>query len=307
MDEKDIDQKSIRTYESDIANAIQHKSVSRVSMTMAEEEKRQENANVVVVAQTDDSKKGHGSLVKNIFIILLSLIILAAGIGATYYFYTISPLTVRQPSQPTTPTTVVISSIVTPDVQKTLDITGQNGSGLIGTIEKQIGSDSNSLTSGEILEFVFGIQSSTTLNRVTGPQFISLLGLNPPSSFTSSLTNQWMFGTYLPASGTVDINPAPFVILTTNFFQNAFAGMLKWEPTMGSDLAGLFGLQPSQWVGGTFHDIVIKNRDAREFVDNGGNPLFLYAFIDNSTLVIAQSESALNEIIGRFESRAYVR
>jgi hypothetical protein len=52
---------------------------------------------------------------------------------------------------------------------------------------------------------------------------------------------------------------------------------------------------------------VIQNKDVREFRDENGNILFLYAFIDNSTLAIAQTEEAMNEVITRFEKKAYVR
>ena len=83
--------------------------------------------------------------------------------------------------------------------------------------------------------------------------------------------------------------------------------MLSWEPTMPSDVSAFFQIQPAQWSEGSFHDKLIKNKNVREFTDNSGNVLLLYSFIDNNTLVIAQSEAALGEIITRFENQAYVR
>jgi hypothetical protein len=314
MEEKDIEQKAIRTYESDIADAIQHRGTSQVSITLAEEKKRREDG--VVVLNTENTPKTPRSWGKNILKIVISILLLAAGVAIAYYLYTISPLSIKQPSTPATNSpTLVISSIITPDLQKIIDVTGKTNGGIINQIQNTY--QPSLLPNGGILELVIAAQASTTengqttsvLTKMTGVQFISALGLVPPNALTSSLTNQWMLGIYsataeTEASGSA---PASFVILTTNFFQNAFAGMLKWEPTMGSDLSGLFGLQASQWSAGQFHDKVIKNKDAREFTDAEGNPLFLYSFVNNNTLVIAQSETALGEIITRFESQAYVR
>jgi hypothetical protein len=246
--------------------------------------------------------------------IAISVLLLAAGIGAVYYFYTISALSVRQPSTPGSASSVTAaSSIVTPDKQKIIDVTGLDPANTLSLIEKQW--QANPLSGGGILEIILGQQASTTQNgktvmaltKVTGPQFISIIGLAPPDALTSTLTNQWMLGFYTSANNVVATTTTPFVILTENFFQNAFSGMLKWEPTMPSDLSALFGIQSSQWEGGSFQDKLVGNKDVREFTDSNGNTLFLYSFIDNNTLVIAQNEAALGEIISRFESRAYVR
>ncbi len=316
MEEKDIDPKTIRTYESDIANAIQHRQTSQASMVIASEEKKREQEKNIVIVRGNDSEapKNRNKWLKNILMIIASLILLGAGVAVAYYFYTISPLSVRQPSTPTaTSTSVIVTSIITPDLQKVLDITGQTPAGIISGVMKE--SQANPLPNGGILEIVMGKQASSTQNgktstltRVTGPQFISMIGLVPPNALTSSLTSQWMFGFYSsPNDNSAGTTSAPFVVFTDNFFQNAFAGMLSWESTMPSDFSALFGIQPAEWSGGSFHDKLIKNKNVREFTNSDGNVLFLYSFIDNNTLVIAQNEAALGEIITRFESQAYVR
>ena len=314
MEEKDIDQKSIRTYESDVANAIQHHGTSQASMVVAAQEKKHAEEKVFVV-NSGTAQKKQTSWVKNILMILGSLILLAAGVGAAYYFYTISPLSVQQPVTPAATSTPIIStSIIRPDLQKVTDITNQNSSGILAKIEQQ--AQANVLPNGGILELILGIQASTTTQngktttnfvRVTGPQFISLLGLTPPNALTSTLTNQWMIGFYSPAGDASTTNQAPFVVLTENFFQNAFAGMLGWEPTMAPDLSSLFGIPSAELVGGGFHDKLIKNKNVREYIDGSGNVLFLYSFINNGTLVIAQNETTLSALVDKFESQAYVR
>jgi hypothetical protein len=356
MEEKDIDHKAIRTYEGDIADSIQHRQTSQASMVVAAQEKKHEEE--VLVVHADEAPKTRGNWLKNTLMILGSLILLGAGVAAVYYFYTISPLSVRQPTAPApVQTAVTVSSIVTPDLQKVADITNQNPSGIINKINQV--AQANQLQSGDILEIILGQEASTTQNgkvssaleRVTGPQFFVLMGLLAPDALTTSLTDQWMLGFY-SASNTTPVESAPviiatttvatttatsttviattststdtadteftfteppatvatpFIILTNNFFQNAFAGMLSWESTMPSDLSAIFGITPAEWSSGTFHDKLVKNKNVREFTDSSGSVLFLYSFIDNNTLVIAQNEAALTEIITRFENQAYVR
>jgi len=256
MEEKDIDPKTIRTYESDIANAIQHHQTSQADMVVAAEEKKheQEQQSNVLVVHADTEPKDKIKWVKNTIMILLSLILLGGGAYIAYYFYITSPLTVKQPSTPAPAPSIVVSSIITPDLQKILDITGQTSAQISAQTEKL--SLQNTLQDGGIFEIVLAKQASSTqngkttsvLSRITGPQFISTLGLNPPQGLTSSLTNQLMFGFYSSTTGVNGTTTTPFVILTNNFFQNAFAGMLSWEPTMASDFSGLFGVQPTKML-----------------------------------------------------------
>jgi hypothetical protein len=136
-----------------------------------------------------------------------------------------------------------------------------------------------------------------------------------------------MLGEYSDANGNKDL----FVVVTHNFFQNAFAGMLSWENVMADDLKQFFGntkpvqttnitsnttststptktaWQPYFTLLGHFSDGIIKNKDAREFRTDTGNVIFLYSFIDNTKLVITSREGTLAEIITRLEQQAFIR
>ena len=58
------------------------------------------------------------------------------------------------------------------------------------------------------------------------------LSLVPPDSLTRTLTNDWMLGVFSDSTG----NKHLFVISTTDYFQDAFSGMLQWEKVMADDL-----------------------------------------------------------------------
>ena len=296
-------QKVIRTYERDIAEAIEHQQISQVSINMAEVNRQHTQAKIVTASESET--KTSGSTVKNILKILLSIILIGGGGLGGYYLYTISPLATKSP---VTQQAAIYPAIVTPDIQKTINVQSENSTQILAQIKTEIGSP---LGNGQIKELIFYEENSGSNSdssqpknvRVTGPDFISKINITPPDVLTRSLTDSWMFGIYNSAT-----TSTPFIILTTNFFQNAFSGMLKWEPTMASDLSSVFS--PGQVYllnQGGFVDKVIGNKNVREFNDQNGNTVFLYGFIDNSTLAIARNEAGFGEIVTRFEKHAYVR
>jgi hypothetical protein len=61
---------------------------------------------------------------------------------------------------------------------------------------------------------------------------VSALEINAPDILVRTLTPSWMLGIFTDSNG----QKSAFVIVTTNFFQNAFAGMLQWESVMSDDL-----------------------------------------------------------------------
>ena len=136
---------------------------------------------------------------------------------------------------------------------------------------------------------------------------LELMDIPAPNILARSLTPSWMLGIFTDNAN----NKNPFIVVTNNFFQNAFAGMLAWENVMPDDLKQYLyssdPIFPYLTVRGQFKDRIIMNKDVREFVTSQGKTLFLYSFIDNSRLVIAGNEATLSEIIARLEKSAFVR
>ena len=95
----------------------------------------------------------------------------------------------------------------------------------------------------------------------------------------------------------------PFLVLKTDYYDNAFAGMLEWEGHLTEDLLTLFGqenrvqeLSQRKWG-----DMVIKNKDTRVLLDFDGNIALVYAFKDQRTLIITTSEDTLLEVSRRLD------
>ena len=297
-------QKSLRTLEGDIQEAIQERNTSAASMVMAEQAKT-----VASISQPRERRPSNFN--KKLFIIIASIILVTLGLGGAYYLYMQSPLA---PSAPAIPKAAAIPSIVAPDAQKTLDLSGLGQNAARTAVKNALSNVGNG--NGSILQII-PVQKGTngSLNIINATDFIPLLDLPAPNVLSRSLNNQWMLGTYNDNG-----DSAPFIILTDNFFQNAYAGMIAWESTISDDFANVFGYSNMTASGGgtstlasyfniqgSWKDGVIQNKDVRAFTKPDGAVLILYSFVDNNTIVITTDGKALSEIINRLEKQTFIR
>ena len=303
---KNLVQKPIRTYEGDIADLLSKNTTSITSIAIAESVKKEK---VESLSNSDEEKNKY---LKKIIMGLVSLLLVALGISAGFYLYEKSPLSTPAPQQ----NTPKIQSIVNPDKQVSLFVDSISKEKIINEIYNEI--KKNSVGENKIIELILGEKNGESISRITGSSFIKKTGISIPDILLRSLTDRWMLGSYTENSG----QKTPFIIFTTDFFQNAFSGMLVWEKSMPEDLSLLLNFKDKVKeeqetasssissffnLRGNFIDKEIKNRDVREFVTSKNNMLFLYSFIYRDTLVLTTTESALLEIISRIEKQTYVR
>jgi len=306
-------QKPIRTYESDIAEAIAHQKTSVVTMAIAESKARNQGDSI---ANNPPSQTG-----KKVFIFILSIVFIAAGGAGGYYLYLKSPLAIAPVAQQVQK----VPSVINPDVQSIVNVPSLQKNIFIKFISDEL-SNSDTTKPGEITEFVLAQTTGSTTTRLGTAQFINAAGFTILDSLKRALTDRMMIGTISD-----DTQSYPFIIFTTDFFQNAFSGMLKWEDNMPEELADIFNYreQPvtepiltentasstpvensiSRFynIRGTFKDKAVMNRDVREFTDSEGRILFLYTFLDRNTILITTSESVISSIVNRIEKQTYVR
>lgn len=317
---QDPNLKPLRTYESDVAAAMTHRRTSVASIAIAESKAKNKGE---TLKNTAPSVTG-----KNLFVLFLSFAIVAAGAMGAYYLYTRSALFTSR-STPVAPQQKQ-NSIVPSDAFATISADGQNASSLTAKLRAESQKPQNPGTLKEII--VTETQNSSTV-RVPASDMASLLSIGAPDILLRTLAPAWMLGIYADTSG----HTSAFAIVTTDFFQNAFTGMLQWESSMPESLRPyLYAISPrtniiidspastttatstpspiSQVslpiyapIQGHFEDRIIRSKDVRVFKTNDGETLFLYSFIDNSHLIVAGNESALTEILVRLEKKAFVR
>lgn len=299
-------QKPIRTYESDIAEAIANKKTSILNIAI--EEKRKEDGTQSSTI-SNKPKPSSGSW-KKFLMLILSIILIAGGIGGGYYLYLQSPLAL-----PTQVTIVdkTIPSIIKADKQRVVEMGITRSSDFPTKIKDTLFESGGDV--GKINEYILNSTVGSTTNRIDGAQFFQMLDTSAPESLNRSLLKKWMLGTFNEEYGKV-----PFIILSTDFFQNTFAGMLKWESNMPDEMAIIFNyenrarqenatntLSSFFTIKGKFQDRTVLNRDVREFITDSGELLILYSFVDKDTLVITTNEDILKRIIQKIEKQSYLR
>ncbi len=298
-------QPKLRTYEGDIAGAMANKQSSVLSIVIAENRRKMERAANGEDVEEDKPPSQFG---RKLLVVFISILFIAGGIGGGYYLYLKSPLAVV----PVVATKPIVPSIIKPDSQNIVSIPSLKKEQLTSFIVNQF--NTQKVSAGKIIEIVPEFTSDGSKNKLTGSEFIAAMNFDITDTLKRSLIDQWMLGVYSSNGREVSTN-LPFIILTTDFFQNSYAGMLKWEPSMPEDLADLLSFRQQATSSitslynfkGTFKDKVIANRDIREFLDQSGNILFLYSFIDKNTLIITTSEDVIPELLDRIEKQTYMR
>lgn len=290
-----LTQESMRTYESDLAKALAQKKTSAITIAMAESKKKDGTDSISNVPAKN--------IIKPLLLVLASLILLGGGVTGGYALYLKSPL--ARPKAIPIPS--VLASLIPSDKKISLNTGILTGKDMVAELYSQI--SRHTLSSEKILEIEIADTAS---------DFIKKANVNMPDILLRSLTDRWMFGVYAEETG----QQTPFVAFTTDFFQNAFAGMLSWEKTMAEDLSLLLNYK-KRAVGesekasstvssyyniqGQFTDKQLRNRDVRAFTINNGELLFLYSFINKEMFVITATESTFLELIDRIEKHEYVR
>jgi len=233
--------KNLRTYESDVAESLSHKRTSAATIAIAENKKV--DGGTAEVIKNVTTEPSH--FFRNFLFILLSLILIAGGVYAAYYLYTVSPLAAALQKSPVTPTstattigqTQTISSVVPADDRSFVSVDNLDSVTLFSRLNSEI---NKAVTPGTVREIVPVVGAGTSARRVTASEMVSDLVINNPDVLTRSLLPSWMLGVYADPTG----NKSVFIVATNNFFQNAYSGMIAWEKTMPDDLRRFVSLAP---------------------------------------------------------------
>lgn len=274
----------VRTFSTDLADAVRTHGGSVVRVAIAEEEKHRRE-------YEDTSIKSK----KNIALIAVSGILIAAGVGAVIWAYTH-----KQAASVAAPVAVVApESLVAADLHETIDITGMQTVDLYGAIRKIV--DEPRIQEGQIANIVLVKSAGTTPTRPNIGEVLAALGTHAPDELVRALKPDFMLGTYL-----YNNQDNLFLVIHGSAHDYLLSGMLKWEPYLFSDMVPLFAIDThmmtrSQIETMTFVPSVIANQDARAALDADGKPLLYYAFLNPNTIIIATDSKTLIQAIAKFK------
>ncbi len=293
----------LRTFSSDFSNRIDNQNASTFSVLAAQSDARN--------APAPAPAPNHRGLV----FALMGAVLIVGGSTLLYYLYGVSrsnaPVQIIQAAPP---------ALVSADATVTLSGTG---SALMASLAEAA---TTPIPIGNV-ETVY--YASSTGATETGGALVAALKLPAPDILLRNLGAVSTVGIVHAGNET-----RAFFVLAANSYERTFAGMLAWEPTVGSDLAPLYPAYvdapppmpaiatttatsspqsatttkaatttpavPLQKPG--FVDEVVDSHDVRALKDEEGRTLLLYGYRDQNTLVIARDETSFSVILARLSA-----
>ncbi len=265
----------IRTYHDDVAQAVEKQQESLISIKIKEQQKQSE----LGTSLPERKKSRTGMLFTALFLLFLGVIV----IGALWW-----------KSQPRIEPTKIIETLIITDSELSRDF---------GTLNKE---DLFSFVSQSTLEthpegHITHLQFTGTTDRSTSGEFFSILNTSMPSALLRTMSGDMLLGTI-----SIQTENIPFLLIEVDSFENAFAGLLKWEPAMAEDFQGIFTDKLTS-VQTDFIDKVSNNKDLRILRTTDNIDALVYTFLDTRTILITTSEKAVQKILPVFISSKQIR
>lgn len=286
---------TVRTYSSDMADALKKEQASVVSIAAREQaaqddaqKKLQENKKQGIPEEPPVLGEQVALSTRNKFIIA-GVVLVVVSIGASIFTYFHSKNTVTPPTGNTLVNAPVKSNLHVPLVSvnesREYDATGKNGTDIAAALSAL---QAESHGAGDVIELVPFRTTKDGKQIIPANTLLRELGLYAPEPLTQALVPDMLVGV---AYGTAKATPV--IIIRGTSRERLFPGLLAWEPTLANQAALFFKTTSKETL---WSDSLIANRDTR--TQKGDNGL-MYTFLDEQTVVLATNTATISAIIGR--------
>ncbi len=280
-DEHESHIKGVRTYSSDLAEAIRDGKGSIIKIAIAENERKLQERK-----EYEDAPK------KNAIFSVASIILIIIGLGIFYGIYwnnktkEIAPVVVAPRAQ----------TIIKSEYGTSFDVFGKTRTQIIPGIRAIVlNPDMRPGTIKEIAVIQKGDKKNEDAERVTSKKFLRMLDSHASDEFSRALSDEFMLGMYLYDKTNL------FLVLTGQSHDYLLSGMINWEPFLFEDLAPLFGIdiygEGAPYKNTPLTDTIVENREARAVLDENKKPLMFYTFLNPETIFITNDPKTLTQAI----------
>ena len=194
--------------------------------------------------------------------------------------------------------TPIIKPIIASEIIKNIDIAGVDKDRIMRFIADELNNNTLRLDVVENINLVENI--SLGEQPIETSRFLHLIGSRVPPPLLRSLDDYFMIGLYAFDGNNL------FVLFKTSSYENTFAGMLDWESEIFGEFYQMFNIdvsgERSELFNKKFKDIFVRNRDARAIIDENGEVVLMYLFINKNTIIITRDENSLLEVITRLRN-----
>ncbi|MDQ5955348.1 MAG: hypothetical protein QG621_351 [Patescibacteria group bacterium] len=274
----------IQTFNTDVGEYVKDNKVSAVQVMAAEATRRAEEEKPIVV------KSGTSTGVKVVLVCVGLLLLVGAGGALAYTYYTQRTLPAAEnPSAPFIAVDEVVPLTILPN-ESSADIL-QSLTTTKNTVQLSLG-------------LIAQLAITTGTTSIAAQPFFAATTPRMPASLLRTLGTQYLIGVH-----SYDVNQ-PFILLSVDSYEQGYAGMLAWEKTMQQDLAPLFNYAPvnanssqtqtaPQILSSSFADSIVHNHDTRVVTNSAGSIVFLWTFVNRSTILITTNPGTIDEVLSR--------
>lgn len=274
---EDVPLKQIRTFQGDVADALEKQHESLVSIQRVEHLKKD--------TVQSDSKTAEVSKKRIEFTYFLLGSFLLFMLSATGVWYAYNEF-VRKTMTP--PIAAPANRFIYSEAELVLNISEISREDFIKTLSSALGE----VAEGEVRHVVLKKSVLEGTELLPTSEFLGILKSRAPGQLVRAFDELFMLGAY---------GKSTFLIIRLTSFENAFAGMLAWEKDLNRDIGPLLAtaeIARNIEPGTVFTDIIDQNKDAR-MLSLYDQPTLIYSFLDNNTLIITDNLETLRVVVDR--------
>ncbi len=271
----------LRTFSTDLAQAVRKDEMSVIKVAMAEDKRRHEVEN----EESPKSPKNRAYVIFGIIFIILAV----GGIAAAFI--------VKKSRTPD----IISGEVSTPSIIKaeattSIEVGGAEAGKIVDLTRTAL--KNVSAKDGEVVNIYYTDSTAGIKRTIVTGEFMGGIKSAIPAPLLRSLANAFMLGIYTKATAR-----HPFLIFKTNDHSIAFANMFIWEKKLFSDLYLPFNFPADESsFTGKFTDLLVENKDTRVLQKDDGTILLIYGFADENTIIITDSIESFKEILRRLQS-----
>ena len=274
LEKKELKTVKVKTFAEDMTKAIEHSEGGMIKKVIEEQEAVEQNQN-----NASPEKK------KNVVFMVVGFSLLFVA------FFMIVLITVFKDSFFTVSVNQQFVPIIFTDQNSIKEIAGLQKDKIVEVVTNEI--NTAKIKSGT----VEGLYLTNNQKPVGFREFISAIKGNLTFENLTFLNNNFLIGIANENQNSL------FFLLKMRSVGDIFDGMRVWEKKMFYDLHGFFGIQinadNNYLLTKDFEDGIVQNKNARILKDKEGNIVLMYVFVEDTSLVIANSEDVVKEAILR--------
>ena len=275
----------VETYAEDMAKVIEDDHQGLVKKIIQEEE-----------ARANEKKNLSPESKKNRMFMQMSAVLFLLGLGILFFLFLNRGADTLEPVPEFVP-------LVFTDQSSFLEVAGLKRSEIFQAILNQTRTSTVKPGGLEGIYLTFN-------KKVVGlRQFVFLLQANfLPSENPVIVSDQFLMG-WVNLAGRAEgaTSSGFFILLKTRSASDIFGSLRAWEEKMFQDLYEFYGRSAASGndylLTKSFEDGIVENKNARQLSNETGDPVLLYVFADNNSVVIADSPVTAREVMLRLAAK----